>query len=47
MRIDSLFYRLAYRMGKPRWDSTDPQRELADLTRSRPPGRALDLGCIA
>ena len=42
MRIDSLFYRLAYRSGTPRWDSTEPRPELA---RGRAPGRALDLGC--
>jgi SAM-dependent methyltransferase len=45
MRIDSLFYRLAYRSGRPRWDSTQPRPELTELTRGRPPGRALDLGC--
>ena len=45
MRLDALFYRLAYRSGTPRWDSTDPQPELAELARHRAPGRALDLGC--
>ena len=45
MRLDALFYRLAYRSGTPRWDSTDPQADLAELARHRPPGRALDLGC--
>ena len=45
MRIDSLFYRLAYRSGRPRWDNTEPRPELTELTRARPPGRALDLGC--
>ena len=41
MRIDSLFYRFVYRTGKPRWDSTHPRPELADLARSRPAGRSL------
>jgi SAM-dependent methyltransferase len=45
MRADSVFYRLAYRFGRPRWDGSEPQPELAALTRERPPGRALDLGC--
>jgi SAM-dependent methyltransferase len=45
MRIDSLFYRLAYRSGTPRWDSTEPRPELAELAKGRAPGRALDLGC--
>ncbi len=45
MRIDSLFYRLAYRFGKPRWDSTEPRPELARIIQGRLPGRALDLGC--
>ncbi len=45
MRIDFLFYRLAYRAGQPRWDSDQPRPELAELTRDRQPGRALDLGC--
>jgi SAM-dependent methyltransferase len=45
MRIDSLFYRLAYRVEQPRWDSTQPRPELVELIRGRPPGRALDLGC--
>jgi len=43
--ISSLFYRLAYRSGTPRWDSPEPQPELAELARGRPPGRVLDLGC--
>ena len=42
MRIDSLFYRLAYRSGTPRWDSTEPRPE---LVKGRAPGRALDIGC--
>jgi len=45
MRIDSLFYRLAYRAGRPRWDSAEPRPELAGLIQGRPAGRALDLGC--
>lgn len=44
MRIDTLFYRLAYRFGRPRWDSAEPRPELAGVIRGRP-GRALDLGC--
>ena len=45
MRTDSLFYRLAYRSGTPRWDSTEPRPELIELAKGRAPGRALDLGC--
>jgi SAM-dependent methyltransferase len=45
MMISSLFYRLAYRSGTPRWDSPEPRPELAELARGRRPGRALDLGC--
>ncbi len=45
MRRDSAFYRLAYRFGKPRWDSTEPRPELKALVDGQPPGRALDLGC--
>jgi len=45
MRLDSLFYRLAYRFGRPRWDTTEPRPELAGLLQGRRPGRALDLGC--
>jgi SAM-dependent methyltransferase len=45
MRIDLFFYRLAYRSGRPRWDSTLPRPELTRLLQGRPPGRALDLGC--
>ena len=45
MRIDSLFYRLAYRSGTPRWDGTEPRPELTELAKGRAPGRALDLGC--
>jgi hypothetical protein len=36
MRIDSLFYRLAYRSGRPRWDSTDPRPERGAATGSVP-----------
>ena len=45
MSIGSLFYRLAYRSGRPRWDSTEPRPELVELAQGRSPGRALDLGC--
>ena len=45
MRLDLLFYRLAYRFGKPRWDSAEPRPELEALVRDLVPGRALDLGC--
>ena len=45
MSIGSLFYGLAYRTGRPRWDSTEPRPELVELARGRRPGRALDLGC--
>jgi SAM-dependent methyltransferase len=45
MRLDLLFYRLAYRFGKPRWDSAEPRPELEALARDLVPGRALDLGC--
>ena len=45
MRTDSIFYRLAYRSGRPRWDSAQPRPELIELTQGRPSGRALDLGC--
>jgi len=47
MSIGSLFYRLAYRSGRPRWDSTEPRPELVELAQGRLPGRALDLGCGA
>jgi len=45
MRLDSLFYRLAYRVGRPRWDADEPRPELRELVEGRQPGRALDLGC--
>jgi SAM-dependent methyltransferase len=45
MMISSLFYRLAYRSGAPRWDSPEPRPEVTELARGRAPGRALDLGC--
>jgi SAM-dependent methyltransferase len=45
MSIGSLFYQLAYRSGRPRWDSTEPRPELVELAQGRLPGRALDLGC--
>ena len=45
MRLDSLFYRLAYRLGRPRWDTDQPRPELKEVLEGRPAGRALDLGC--
>jgi SAM-dependent methyltransferase len=45
MKPDLFFYRLSYRSGRPRWDSTEPRPELKGLLQDRPPGRALDLGC--
>jgi SAM-dependent methyltransferase len=45
MGRDSLFYRITYRFGKPRWDVEQPRPELESLVESRAPGRALDLGC--
>ncbi len=45
MRLGLLFYRLAYRFGKPRWDSAEPPPELEVLVQDLVPGRALDLGC--
>jgi SAM-dependent methyltransferase len=45
MRRDAFFYGLAYRFGRPRWDSDQPRDELEHWLQSRPPGRALDLGC--
>lgn len=45
MRLDSFFYRLAYRFGDPRWDTDEPRPELAELFHGYHPGRALDLGC--
>ncbi|HLN06788.1 MAG TPA: methyltransferase domain-containing protein [Acidimicrobiales bacterium] len=45
MRLDSLFYRVAYRFGKPRWDTGEPRPELEALVDGREPRRALDLGC--
>lgn len=41
----STVYRLAYRFGRPRWDTTELRPELAGLLQGRRPGRALDLGC--
>jgi cyclopropane fatty-acyl-phospholipid synthase-like methyltransferase len=43
MRLDAIFYRLAYRSGRPRWDTGTPRPELRDLAGTG--GRALDLGC--
>lgn len=45
MRLDSVFYRLAYRSGKPAWDGDQPHPDLAKIIEGREPGRALDLGC--
>jgi SAM-dependent methyltransferase len=45
VRLDSFFYRLAYRSGKPAWDSGEPHPELSQIIDGRQPGRALDLGC--
>jgi SAM-dependent methyltransferase len=45
MGRDSFFYGLAYRFGRPRWDSDQPRPELEELIKSKAPGRALDLGC--
>ena len=44
-RLALAFYRFTYRHGRPRWDSSEPHRELVDLAVGRPPGRAVDLGC--
>lgn len=41
----SLYYRLAYRYGHPRWDTDRPRPELQVLARNLEPGRALDIGC--
>jgi SAM-dependent methyltransferase len=43
MRLDAIFYRLAYRSGRPRWDTGKPRPELRDLEGTG--GCALDLGC--
>jgi len=45
MRLDSVFYRFAYRFGSTRWDSDEPRAELQDLAPSCTTGRALDIGC--
>ena len=45
MALDRILYRLAYRLGTPRWDTGAPQPELEQLVRGRAPARALDLGC--
>lgn len=45
MGLDTLFYRFAYRFGKPGWDTEEPRPELEEIIRDRQPGRALDLGC--
>lgn len=45
MRLDTLFYRMTYRFGKPRWDTGRPRPEIERVIGGRPPGRALDLGC--
>jgi SAM-dependent methyltransferase len=43
IRVDAIFYRFAYRSGRPRWDTGKPRPELRDLVGTG--GRALDLGC--
>lgn len=43
MNLGAIFYRLAYRSGRPRWDTGEPQPELRELVDTD--GRALDLGC--
>jgi len=43
MRLDAFFYGLAYRSGRPRWDTGEPRPELRDLAGAG--RRALDLGC--
>jgi SAM-dependent methyltransferase len=45
VRLDALYYRFAYGSGTPFWDSDEPRLEVVELAGSRPPGRALDLGC--
>jgi SAM-dependent methyltransferase len=45
VRVDALYYRFAYGSGTPFWDSGEPRPEVVELAGSRPPGRALDLGC--
>ncbi len=45
MRRDSIFYRFAYRHGKPRWDTDEPRPELVRLSKDLRPGHAIDLGC--
>ena len=45
MRLDSVFYRLAYRAGRPAWDSDEPHPGLNEIISGRQPGRVLDLGC--
>ncbi len=45
MRLDSFFYRLSYRSGKPPWDTGEPHPDLDEIIDGRQPGRALDLGC--
>lgn len=45
MRLDAIYYRFAYGSGTPFWDSNEPRPEVVELAATRPPGRALDLGC--
>ncbi len=42
--LPRLFFRLLY-LRKPRWDSNITPPELVEFIQSRPPGRAIDLGC--
>jgi SAM-dependent methyltransferase len=45
MATARMFYDLAYRLGRPRWDTGQPTGEVLELVEGRPAGRALDLGC--
>jgi trans-aconitate methyltransferase len=45
MRLASLFYRMAYRLGRPAWDTGEPEPELTKLALAQVPARAFDLGC--
>ncbi len=45
MNLANGFYDLAYRLGRPRWDTGQAPPELVELAGGRPAGRTLDLGC--
>ncbi len=48
MALQRLFFRFAYRVGRPRWDTGITPPELVEVVEgpgALPPGRALDLGC--